>query len=191
MFNVEMTDCAVKGCLKKNKKNSVYYHLPDDTVRRKLWLDACDIRYYDKFTMICSLHFRNSDFYIHRIKNGKSFVFKKLLKNSAIPNIDNIVKHNKIRSRIQKREVRSYVLATQRRCSVTANLDKYSLRTLSNLALASCRYNSALLYKICEKEGEISELKEQINKWRKKHLKMKIKYQNWKKIALRRMFEIY
>lgn len=182
-----MPKCAVTGCLKKCRKTVIYYPLPTDSFRKEQWLNACGINHHNKPSIkICSLHFKNNDFTAQYISNGGSVIFKKLLKKTAIPTIDTSVIQSKSRLRTQKREIRSYVLATQRRFAVNAYLDKYSLRTLSNLALSSCRYNSALLYKICEKENEVSGLKELIKKLRQKNLKLKLKYQYWKKCALKR-----
>lgn len=181
-----MSECAVKGCFKNSHKNVTYYSLPTNNVKRRLWLKACNIKECsDSSIKICSLHFRNKDFKIQRVKNSECTEYKKMLRENAIPNANNIVKLEKSRSRTQKREIRSYVLATQRRFAVHSNFDKYSLCTLSNLALSSCRYNSALLYKICERDSEIYHLENLVKSLRRKNEKMKLKYKYWKKLALK------
>lgn len=181
-----MVKCAVKGCLKKCKNNVIYYPLPIDSMRRKQWLDACFIKYSKPSMKICSLHFRSNDFVARYATDGKSLIFKKVLKENAIPNVDNSVESNKRCSRTQKREIRSYVLATQRRLAVKTYLDKYSLSSVNKLCRLSYTCNLVLLQKMHEKQNEISELKKLVNKLKKKNLKLKMKYQYLKKFPLNR-----
>jgi len=180
-----MPKCAVKRCFGRKLIDIVCYPLPQDVMLRQRWLEACDINNTNvKSIKICSLHFQKSDFNIERISSGRTIEFKKALKKSAIPNI-NRLKRDASRIRTQKREIRSYVLATQRRFLVNANLGNYSIRKISNLALSSCRYSS--LFEICEKDNEIAKLKAVIRTLKRKNDRMKIKYKYWKKLAKRKI----
>lgn len=185
-----MPKCAVKGCIKTSRK-TVYFSLPTDSFRKQQWLDACSISNTEPSLKICSLHFKTDDFIIRCVTEGGSPTFKKILKQTAVPNIDKSVSRNKLRLRIQKRQIRSYDLATERRLAVTAYLERCSFHTLNNLPVSSCRFNTALLCKIYEIGSKILYLESLVNDLRRKNSKLKMKCEHWKKRALNGSSYVY
>lgn len=137
-----MPCCVIPNCHRKSKnKNICYFKLPQNRITRKQWVKACKLKRTKdiRFRRICSLHFKKSDFICDPGNQLK-------LKDTAVPCIfiGSNVSNEYSLNRTQKREIRSYLLDTQRRTLVKRFMDSFFDRRRV-LKFLSDLYNSPIL----------------------------------------------
>ncbi|KFM75333.1 hypothetical protein X975_02016, partial [Stegodyphus mimosarum] len=179
-----MLKCAVKNCRSKYMfdKAIFYFKLPENILLRNEWVSACSLINHvnQQALRICSLHFRNSDYIDKCDSKALNSRYYPKLKENAVPHLNMSKREHS--NRVQKREIRRYLLDTQRRIAVKTELDIFF--DVHNARSFSCVYGTPFLSKFRnENLVRVCKLEKKIRKLKKQKAKLKFAYRYWREMC--------